>query len=119
MELSPMDRMIIPGLFSPQEKQSLYQVMCAVRQIGSHHMAQKENHIYEVMSVVGITPNDQVQSRLLTQPQMTSILKRMDDGKKLYFAKFVSITGLIGGISEKETMFINWLYSEINVPTDF
>lgn len=119
MELSPMDKMIIPGLFSPQEKQSLYQVMCAVRQIGNHHMMQKENHIHEVMAIVGITSNDQIQSRTLTQQQMTGILKRMEDGKKLYFAKFVSITGLIGGISGKETMFINWLYSEINVPTDF
>lgn len=119
MELSPMDKMIIPGLLSPQEKQALYQVMCAVRQIGGHHMTQKEKHIHEVMSVAGITTNDQIQSRSLTQPQMISILRRMDDGKKLYFAKFVSITGLIGGISDKETMFINWLFSEINVPTDF
>lgn len=119
MELSPMDKMIIPGLFSPQEKQSLYQVMCAVRQIGSHSMIQKENHIHEVMSVVGITNDDQVNSRSLTQPQMMDILKRMNDGKKLYFAKFVSITGLIGGISQKETMFINWLFSVLNVPTDF
>lgn len=119
MELSPMDKMIIPGLFSPQEKQSLYQVMCAVRQIGSHHMMQKENHIHEVMAITGISSNDQIQSRTLTQPQMMGILKRMDDGKKLYFAKFVSITGLIGSISEKEMMLINWLFSEINVPTDF
>lgn len=119
MELSPMDKMIIPDLFSPQEKQSLYQVMCAVRLIGNHHMMQKENHIHEVMAIARITSNDQTQSRTLTQPQMTDILKRMDDGKKLYFAKFVSITGLIGGISEKETMFINWLLSEINIPTDF
>lgn len=119
MELSPMDKMIIPGLFSPQEKQSLYQVMCAVRQIGSHHMTEKENHIHEVMAITGITSKDQAESRTLTQPQMMSILKGMNDGQKLYFAKFVSITGLIGGISQKETMFINWLYSDINVPTDF
>ena len=119
MELSPMDRMIVSGLFSPQEKQSLYQVMCAVRKIGNHHMMQKEKHIREVMTISGITSNDQIQSRTLSQPQMTDILKRMDNGKKLYFAKFVSITGLIGGLSEKETMFINWLFSEINVPTDF
>ena len=119
MELSPMDKTVIPGLFSPQEKQSLYQVMCAVRQIGSHHMSQKLEHIQEVMAITGITSQDQVQSRTMSQQQMTGILKRMTDIKKLYFAKFVSITGLIGGISEKETMFINWLYSEINVPTDF
>lgn len=114
-----MDKMILPGLFSSQEKQSLYQVMCAVRKIGAHHINQKEDHIHEVMSIVGITSTDQSQSRSLTQPQMMSILKNMHDGKKLYFAKFVSITGLIGGISEKETLFINWLYSEINVPTDY
>ena len=119
MVLSPMDKMIVSGLFSPQEKQSLYQVMCAVRKIGNHHMEEKEDHIHEVMSVAGITQNDQVQSRTLTQPQMMDILKQMHDGKKLYFAKFVSITGLIGGISNKETIFINWLYSEINIPTDF
>ena len=119
MELSPMDRMIIPGLFSPQEKQCLYQVRCAVRKMGNQQMMQKEKHIHEVMTISGITSNDQIQSRTLSQPQMTDILKRMDNGKKLYFAKFVSITGLIGGPSEKETMFINWLFSEINVPTDF
>lgn len=119
MELSPMDKMILPGLFSPQQKQSLYQVMCAVRKIGSHDMHTKEGHIHEVMAITGTSPNDQAQSRTLTQPQMMSILKRMDELQKLYFAKFVSITGLIGGITQKETMFINWLYSEINVPTDF
>ena len=119
MELSPMDKMILPGLFSPQQKQSLYQVMCAVRQIGSHDMSAKENHIHEVMAITGITPSDQAQSRTLTQNQMITVLKRMDDPQKLYFAKFVSITGLIGGVTQKETMFINWLFSEINVPTDF
>ncbi|MDE6522755.1 MAG: hypothetical protein K2L17_08065 [Muribaculaceae bacterium] len=81
MELSPMDKMIIPGLFSELEKQSLYQVMCGVRQIGGHHMPQKETHIREVMEITGITFNDQAQSRTLTQPQMMTILKRMDDGK--------------------------------------
>lgn len=119
MDLSSMDRMILPELFTSQEKQSLYQVMCAVRKIGAHHMESKEQHIHEVMSITGITGKDQMQSRLLTQPQMIGILKQMDDGKKLYFAKFISITGLIGGLSEKETMFINWLFSEINIPTDF
>lgn len=118
MELSPMDKMILPGLFSPRQKQSLYQVMCAVRHIGSHDMQAKEKHIYEVMSITGISPSDQTQSRTLSQPQMISILKQMEDSQKLYFAKFVSITGLIGGITQKETMFINWLYSEINVPTN-
>lgn len=119
MELSPMDKMVLPGLFLPKEKQSLYQVMCAVRQIGGHHMDQKESHIKEVMSIVGISSGDQVQSRSLTQSQMTDTLKGMEDIKKLYFAKFVSLTALIGGASEKEELFLNWLYSDINVPTDF
>lgn len=119
MELSPLDKMIIPCLFSPQEKQSLYQILCAVRRIGNHHLADKEKHIIEVMSIVDISNNDQVQSRSLTQQQMIGILKRMDNGKKLYFAKFVSITGLIGGISQNETIFINWLFSELSIPTDF
>lgn len=119
MELSPLDKMILPNLFSPQEKQSLYQVMCAVLQIGAHHMNEKKQHIYDVMSIIGITSVDQDRSRQMTQSQMTNILKAMDDSKKLYVAKFVSITGLIGGITQKETMFINWLYSEIKVPTDF
>ena len=118
MDLSPMDKMILPGLFTSQEKQSLYQVMCAVRQIGAHSLVQKESHIKEVMAIVGLTSFDQAQSRSLSQSQMTNILKCMDDGKKMYFAKFVSITGLIGGITQKETMFINWLYSEIQVPMD-
>lgn len=119
MELSPMDKMIIPGLFSALEKQAMYQVMCAVRQIGSHHMDEKERHIHEVMSIVGITSADQQLSRRLTRSQMTEALKRMDDVKKLYFAKFASITALIGGNTQKETMFLNWLYSEVKVPSDF
>ena len=118
MELSPMDKMILPGLFSPLQKQAMYQVMCAVRQIGAHDMIAKEQHIREVMTVTGISASDQAQSRSLTQSQMTTILKQMNEPQKLYFAKFVSITGLIGGISQKETMFINWIYSEVNVPTD-
>lgn len=119
MELSTMDKLIIPGLFSPMEKQAMYQVMCAVRQIGAHHMADKERHIHEVMSIVGITPADQQQSRSLTQMQMTEVLKRMDDAKKLYFAKFTSITAIVGGPTQKEVMFLNWLYAELNVPSDF
>lgn len=114
-----MDEMVIPNLFSSQQKQVLYQTMCAVRLFGNHHMTEKWNHIQEVVNIVGITLNDKVQSRQLTQLQMISILKQMDDINKLYFAKFVSVTGLIGGISEKETSFINWLYNEISVPMDF
>lgn len=116
MDLTPMDKMIIPSLFSPNEKQSLYQVMCAVRLVGNHNMKEKENHIREVMTIVGITSSNQIQSRLLTKLQINNILKRMDNLNKLYFAKFVSITGLIGGLSEKEEMFINSIYSEICVP---
>lgn len=118
MKLSPIDHMIIQGLFSTQQKQSLYQVMCAVRQIGSHHMSEKENQILEVMNIVGITSQDQAQSRHLTHPQIIGILKLMNEGQKFYFAKFVSIIGLIGGPSEKEIQFINLLFSEVNIPTD-
>lgn len=107
MDLSSIDKIILPGLFTSQEKQSLYQVMCAVRKIGAHQMESKEQHIHEVMSATGITGTHQAQSRLLTQPQMIGVLKQMEASKKLYFAKFVSITSLIGGPSEKETMFIN------------
>lgn len=119
MELSQMDRMLLPGLFAPKEKQSLYQAMCAVRSIGAHSMIQKESHIKEVMRIVGVTSYDQAASRQLNQQTMLDILRNMDNIKKLYFAKFVSLTGLIGGISEKEEMLINWLYSQIGVPTDF
>lgn len=119
MKLSQMDKMVVSDLFLSEEKQSLYQVMCAVRLIGKHHIDEKNSHIYEVMSVTGISTDDQAKSRLLKQSQMINILRRMDEIKKLYFAKFVSITGLIGGITEDETKLINWLFSEINVPTDF
>ena len=115
MELTPMDKMVIPSLFSTKEKQSLYQDMCAVRLVGNHNMREKENHIREVMTIVEITSSDQIQSRLLTKLQINNILKRIDNINKLYFAKFVSITGLVGGLSEKEEMFINSIYSEICV----
>ena len=106
-------------MFTPRERQSLYQVMCAVRQIGKHHLEQKLQHIHEVMSITGITPTDVAQSRALTEPQMISILKQMSDTKKLYFAKFISMTALIGGCTENESKFSNWIISEIEVPTDF
>ena len=116
MELSPMDRMILPGLFSPAERQTLYQTMCAVRMMGQHAQAAKLQVIREAMAVCNISSADQVQSRRFSQPQMMEIMKRMDDGKKCYFAKFCSLVALAGGNSQKETMFLNWLYAEIEVP---
>lgn len=119
MELSSTDKIILHTLFSPQEKQSLYQVMCAVRKIGGHHITEKTQHIQEVMSITGISEADKVQSRKLTQPQMTTTIKCMSTTKKLYLAKFVSMTALIGGASEKELMFLNWFFNEANISPDF
>ena len=116
MELSPMDKMILPGLFSPAERQTLYQTMCTVRMMGQHAQVEKLQVIREAVAVCNITPADQDQSRRFTQPQMMEIMKRMDDGKKCYFAKFCSLVALAGGNSKKETMFLNWLYAEIEVP---
>lgn len=116
MELSPMDRRILPGLFSPAERQALYQTMCAVRMMGQHAQAAKLQVIREAMDVCNISSTDQEQSRRFNQPQMMGIMKKMDDGKKLYFAKFCSLVALAGGNSQKETMFLNWLYAEIQVP---
>ena len=115
MKLSPMDKMILPGLFSPAERQTLYQTMCAVRKIGLHAQAAKLQVIREAMAVCNITPADQEQSRRFTQPQMMEIMKRMDDGKKCYFAKLCSLVALAGGNTQKETMFLNWLYAEIKI----
>lgn len=116
MNLSVLDQQIIPQLFSNKEKQSIYQVMCAVRKIGAHHMVEKENVIHEVMQVTKITPSDQVQSRLLNQQQMISILTAMDEIKKMYFAKFISLVALEGGNTQNETLFVNWITNEIGVP---
>ena len=116
MELSQMDRMILPGLFAPEERQTLYQTMCAVRMMGQHAQAAKLQVIREAMAICSISSADQEQSRRLTQPQMLEIMKRMDDGKKCYFAKFCSLVALAGGNSQKDTMFLNWLYAEIEVP---
>ncbi|MDE6228033.1 MAG: hypothetical protein K2M63_11010 [Muribaculaceae bacterium] len=113
-----MDEVIVRNLFSSSEKQTLYQVMCAVRSIGSHHLSEKEKHIHQLMRVLNISSYDQQASRTLTQLQMTSIMKGMEDVKKLYFAKFLSQTALIGGLSEKESLFLNWLFSEINIPSN-
>lgn len=116
MELSPMDRLILPGLFSPAERQTLYQTMCAVRLMGQHAQDSKLKVIREAMAICNILSTDQEQSRTLTQPQMMDIMKQMDDGKKCYFAKFCSLVALAGGNSPKETIFLNWLYAEIKVP---
>lgn len=90
--------------------------MCAVRQIGAHNMAEKEAHIMEVSRVINITNTNVHLSRSKNQLQMTNTLKNMSDPQKWYFAKFVSITGLIGGLSPKEDQFINWLFSQVQVP---
>lgn len=116
MELSPIDKKILPGLFSPAERQTLYQTMCAVKIFGQHAPSAKLQVIRETMAVCNITPADQEQSRRFSQPQMIEIMKRMDDAKKCYFAKFCSLVALAGGNSQKETMFLNWLYAEIEVP---
>lgn len=117
MELSPMDRMVLPNLFSPRERQAMYQVMCAVRQFGTHAQGEKLQVIREAMNICNISAVDQEQSRKLTQPQMMQILKSMEDINKCYFARFCSLVALAGGNSPKETMFLNWLYEEIDVPS--
>lgn len=116
MEFSIMDRQILPNLYNPRERQAIYQVMCATRQMGGHHMAEKEAEIRQVMNHIGITPTDQAISRTLTQQQMTATLRNMDDGPKLYFAKFISCIALVGGNNQKETMFVQWMNSEVGVP---
>lgn len=117
MDLSPIDRMILPGLFTSDERQTLYQTMCAVRLMGQQNaQTAKLQVIREAMTVCNISSTDQEQSRRFSQPQMMEIMKRMDDTKKCYFAKFCSHVALASGNSQKETMFLNWLYAEINVP---
>lgn len=116
MELSPMDRLILPRLFSPEERQTLYQTMCGVRMMGQHAQEAKLQVIREAMAICNISAEDQDKSRRLTQPQMMEIMKNMDDGKKCFFAKFCSLVALAGGNSQKETLFLNWLYAEIEVP---
>ncbi|MDN0051753.1 hypothetical protein QVN91_01985 [Bacteroides caecigallinarum] len=119
MELSPMDRMILPNLFESKERQALYQLICGVRLIGKHHMVEKENYIYDVTQVVGISSQDKEKSRSLTREEMVMTMKNMEDIKKLYLAKFASKVALIGGISQQETIFLNMLYKEIEVPEEF
>lgn len=116
MNLSIIEKNIIPTLYISIEKQSIYQVLCAVRNIGKHDMESKEDVINEVMNIMGFTEQERIASRKLTQQQMTQALQKMSDEKKIYFAKFISNVALVGGVTTNESKFVFQLFNLFQIP---
>lgn len=119
MLLSPSDRVAVSNAYSPRERESIYQVLCAIMKIAGHHTDEKWNFICEVMDAVGISKEDQKNSRKLNADQMNAALRSMSQIKKIYLAKFMSITSLIGEARERETKFVYGLFRIFEIPEDF
>ena len=116
MNFSITDKYILSGLYTASEKQSIYQALCAVRNIGKHDMENKGNIINEVMKIIGLTEQERISSRNLSLQQMTQILQKMDESKKIYLAKFISNVVLVGGATENETKFAYQLFNLFQIP---
>ena len=116
MNFSITDKYILAKLYKPTEKQSIYQALCAVRNIGKHDMENKGNIINEVMNIIGFTEQDLIASRKLSLQQMAQILQKMSKEKKIYLAKFISNVALVGGATENETKFAYQLFNLFQIP---
>lgn len=119
MLLAPSDLVAVSNAYSPRERESIYQVLCAIMKIAGHHTDEKWSFICEVMDAVGISSEDQKNSRKLNADQMTTVLRHMSQIKKVYLAKFMSLTTLIGEPRDRETKFVYGLFRNFEIPEDF
>ena len=116
MDLTYFDRMALAN-FTPLEKQSLYQLLCAAMIVDGQRDSRELALIAEVNKIIGITTTDIEASRRLSEPEMTSCLRNMNSLKKAYVGKFVAQVVLADGvITQREEQFFYYM-SKFNLKT--
>ena len=113
MDLTYFDRMALAN-FTPLEKQSLYQLLCAAMIVDGQRDSRELALIAEVNKIIGITTTDIEASRRLSEPEMTSCLRNMNSLKKAYVGKFVAQVVLADGvITQREEQFFYYMKNKL------
>ena len=116
MDLTYFDRMALAN-FTPLEKQSLYQLLCAAMIVDGQRDSRELALIAEVNKIIGITTADIEASRRLSEPEMTSCLRNMNSLKKAYVGKFVAQVVLADGvITQSEEQFFYYMKKKLGLP---
>lgn len=116
MDLTYFDRMALAN-FTPLEKQSLYQLLCAAMIVDGQRDSRELALIAEVNKIIGITTADIEASRRLSEPEMTSCLRNMNSLKKAYVGKFVAQVVLADGvITQREEQFFYYMKNKLGLP---
>ena len=116
MDLTYFDRMALAN-FTPLEKQSLYQLLCAAMIVDGQRDSRELALIAEVNKIIGITTADIEASRRLSEPEMTSCLRNMNSLKKAYVGKFVAQVVLADGvITQREEQFFYYMKQKLGLP---
>jgi uncharacterized tellurite resistance protein B-like protein len=116
MDLTYFDRMALAN-FTPLEKQSLYQLLCAAMIVDGQRDSRELALIAEVNKIIGITTTDIEASRRLSEPEMTSCLRNMNSLKKAYVGKFVAQVVLADGvITQREEQFFYYMKNKLGLP---
>ena len=116
MDLTYFDRMALAN-FTPLEKQSLYQLLCAAMIVDGQRDSRELALIAEVNKIIGITTADIEASRRLSEPEMTSCLRNMNSLKKAYVGKFVAQVVLADGvITQREEQFYYYINNKLGLP---
>ena len=116
MDLTYFDRMALAN-FTPLEKQSLYQLLCAAMIVDGQRDSRELALIAGVNKIIGITTADIEASRRLSEPEMTSCLRNMNSLKKAYVGKFVAQVVLAAGvITQREAQFFYYMQKKLGLP---
>lgn len=116
MDLNYFDRMAL-ATFTPLEKQSLYQLLCATMIVDGQRDSRELALIDEINRIIGITNADIEASRRLSEPEMTNCLRNMETLKKAYVGKFVAQVVLADGvITQREEQFFYYMKKKLDLP---
>ena len=118
MHLSAIDRMVL-SQYSPIEKESIYQVVCAAMVIDGERDPRELRLVEEIVGIIGLTPLEREDSRRLDEPTMTRTIQNMSVIKRAYVAKLIAQMILADGkVAEREELLFNFFISKFNLPQD-
>ena len=86
MEISIFDKMAL-AQFTSVEKQSMYQLLCGAMVVDGNRDSREIALINEINQIMNFTVAEQQASRSLSGETMVSILRGMDDFKKIFVAR--------------------------------
>lgn len=110
--------------FSSEEKQAIYQILCAMAIIDKSHDCPMINYeekvfIEHVVKIIEMTENDRVSSRTIKSSRHFEILKSMNMTKKSFLAINLAQLAIVdGNVSTLEIDFFQYCLNLLNLPFD-